>query len=158
MSAWKGRAPCKGCGGPKGPGRGRDYCDECATVPVGTWEQSGPDAFYEAWNKHPRNIARMKERGEQRMARAKARLLEFLEQGCADCGETDVRVLQIDHVDGKTMSKATMLGVSAWRREAELALCAVRCANCHLRRHVDADTFGEAGRKGGAVRRLRAVS
>lgn len=30
MSSWKGRTPCKSCGGEKPPGPGRKYCEPCA--------------------------------------------------------------------------------------------------------------------------------
>jgi len=54
---------------------------------------------------------------------------------CVDCGEADTRVLDFDHVGQKT---ALVSALAAWgapraRLEAEIALCAVRCANCHRR-------------------------
>ena len=62
---------------------------------------------------------------------------------CVDCGESDVRVLEFDHVRGKKIESIAALcgqGVS-WRRiEAEIAKCEVRCANCHRRR--TAEQFG----------------
>jgi len=56
--------------------------------------------------------------------------------GCADCGETDVDVLEFDHVGAKTDNIAVL-----WRRgrglkelKRELACCEVVCVNCHRRR------------------------
>ena len=54
---------------------------------------------------------------------------------CVDCGEADPRVLDFDHVGHKT---ALVSALAAWgacrsRLEAEIARCAVRCANCHRR-------------------------
>src|SRR5918911_1320474 len=57
---------------------------------------------------------------------------------CVDCGEDDPVVLDFDHVDpaAKTFDVATMIKDAwGWRTiEAEIAKCAVRCANCHRRR------------------------
>lgn len=53
---------------------------------------------------------------------------------CIDCGETDVRVLQFDHVDPRTKTKDVSLLIRAysWKRALpEIAKCVVRCANCH---------------------------
>lgn len=92
---------------------------------------------------------------QEKYERAKARIREFKASGCVDCGEMDMRCLQLDHIEGKTMKSADFLVCGDERREAELALCQVRCANCHLKRHADADTFAEAGRKGSLLRMQR---
>ncbi len=68
---------------------------------------------------------------------------------CVDCGESDLHVLEFDHVRGTkhgNISQMVTQGV-AWRRiEAELAKCEVRCANCHRRR--TAKQFGWLGKYG----------
>ncbi len=56
------------------------------------------------------------------------------EHPCIDCGLTDVRVLEFDHVRGKkidSIARLVRLGVSWPTIEAEIAKCEVRCANCH---------------------------
>lgn len=53
---------------------------------------------------------------------------------CVDCGQTDVRILEFDHVRGnKSESISTLLQHSVpWQKvEAEIAKCEVRCTNCH---------------------------
>ena len=53
---------------------------------------------------------------------------------CVDCGQTDIRVLEFDHVRGKKSSDISkMMGIGcSWSTiEAEIAKCEVRCANCH---------------------------
>ena len=53
---------------------------------------------------------------------------------CIDCGQTDIRVLEFDHVRGdKANNIARMIGEGfSWSTiEAEIAKCEVRCANCH---------------------------
>lgn len=56
------------------------------------------------------------------------------EHPCVDCGQTDIRVLEFDHVRGQKMDDIShMLSQNCgWPRiEAEIAKCEVRCANCH---------------------------
>jgi hypothetical protein len=53
---------------------------------------------------------------------------------CVDCSETDIRVLEFDHVRGnKTLDVAKLLDQTIpWHLiEAEITKCDVRCANCH---------------------------
>lgn len=54
-------------------------------------------------------------------------------QKCADCGNSDMRVLEFDHINGnKTGNIANLVGrVSGASLEEELAKCEVVCANCH---------------------------
>lgn len=58
----------------------------------------------------------------------------LLEHPCVDCGCSDIRVLEFDHVSGeKTDGISHMLSQNCgWARiSAEIAKCEVRCANCH---------------------------
>jgi hypothetical protein len=77
------------------------------------------------------------------------RLLDYLLcHSCVDCGCTDVRVLEFDHVRGKKsndISKMMSIGCSWSTIEAEIAKCEVRCANCHRIRE---------SKKGGSWRHL----
>ncbi len=53
---------------------------------------------------------------------------------CVDCGQTDIRVLEFDHVYGNKYASITNLLKNAvgWNViEAEIAKCEVRCVNCH---------------------------
>jgi hypothetical protein len=63
------------------------------------------------------------------------RLVEYLaSHPCVDCGCTDVRVLEFDHVRGKKsgdISRMVGEGFSWSTIEAEIAKCEIRCANCH---------------------------
>jgi hypothetical protein len=65
----------------------------------------------------------------------KRQLFGFLStHPCVDCGNTDIRVLDFDHVSGEKMENiAVLLAHSApWSIiVAEIAKCEVRCANCH---------------------------
>jgi hypothetical protein len=51
---------------------------------------------------------------------------------CIDCGERDPVVLDFDHRDAKRANVSLLARRSGVARlEAEIALCDVRCANCH---------------------------
>ena len=66
------------------------------------------------------------------------RIIEYLQaHPCVGCSETDILVLQFDHVDpeGKVTEVSTMLrqGLSWATILNEIEKCVVRCANCHVR-------------------------
>lgn len=53
---------------------------------------------------------------------------------CVDCGNTDVRVLEFDHVRGKKLGNISHAVHQTWSEEKllnEIAKCEVRCCNCH---------------------------
>jgi len=68
---------------------------------------------------------------------------EYLEaHPCVDCGETDPRVLQFDHVRGHKLEPLSIMvkrGRPLSVIEHEIDKCEVRCANCHLKRHARAN-------------------
>jgi len=57
---------------------------------------------------------------------------------CIDCGETDLIVLEFDHVRGDKLDSVSHLafsvGASVKRIMEEIEKCDVRCANCHRRK------------------------
>jgi hypothetical protein len=70
----------------------------------------------------------------RRVARARAYVATHLAtHPCVDCGETDVRVLDFDHLRDKRacVSELTVWGAPRARLMEEIAKCEVRCANCH---------------------------
>lgn len=75
----------------------------------------------------------------RKIAREKSRLYidEYLsENPCVDCGESDIIVLEFDHVNGeKLFSISNKIGrISIDNLKAEMLKCEVRCANCHRRK------------------------
>ena len=61
----------------------------------------------------------------------------LLSHPCVDCNEADPIVLQFDHItNNKSHDIATMAnsGYSWSALQEEINKCAVRCANCHLRK------------------------
>lgn len=63
---------------------------------------------------------------------------EYLEtHPCVDCGETDARTLDFDHVGEKNFTIGNALttrGVNIDILVKEISLCVVRCSNCHRKK------------------------
>ena len=54
---------------------------------------------------------------------------------CVDCGESDIRCLEFDHVRGSKRNEVSkMLGLGEKSIRAEIEKCEVRCANCHRKK------------------------
>jgi transcription elongation factor Elf1 len=92
---------------------------------------------------HIANTARRKARVRDEL---RGKLAEYLrEHPCADCGESDIRCLEFDHVDPTTKREAIsvmVLEVWPWAQvEAEIKKCVVRCANCHRRKTISTRNF-----------------
>lgn len=62
----------------------------------------------------------------------------FLKNPCVDCGESDITVLEFDHVGKipkfKAVSSLMRHGYPSSRIKEEIEKCEVRCANCHRRK------------------------
>lgn len=66
---------------------------------------------------------------------------------CVDCGQTDMRLLEFDHVIGKKYRGIANLlswGFNWQVIEAEIAKCEIRCANCHRIKTVEHDRGGRS--------------
>ena len=62
---------------------------------------------------------------------------------CVECGESDPKVLEFDHIIGekvKAVSDMVRLGYGLDTIVAEISKCQVLCANCHRRK-----TYSERG-------------
>jgi len=89
-----------------------------------------------AKNKEREKARCKKNRGIARIA-ARAYVREILiTNGCVDCGERDLVVLDFDHMGNKKCSIARMLsdGSKINRIADEIEKCEIRCANCHRRK------------------------
>ena len=89
------------------------------------------------------HMARVRERNRRVRAEHQARLAAYLlEHPCVDCGEADLRVLDLDHDDPaeKVANVGRLVTLSLpWPTVlAEIEKCSVRCANCHRRRTAEA--------------------
>ena len=83
-------------------------------------------------------IAKAKEYSKTARQRVRAYITNHLLQNpCVDCGETDIIVLEFDHIgDDKdfNISDAVRVGYGMPKLKAEIAKCEVRCANCHRKK------------------------
>lgn len=75
-------------------------------------------------------------RRDRQVVENQKRIVEYLRRHpCVDCGETDIVVLQFDHVRGKKFKEIGRMMACSWKTiEREIAKCVVRCANDHTRR------------------------
>jgi hypothetical protein len=113
------------------------------------------------WYVHNRlvHMARVRDRNKRVRAEHQERLAEYLlDHPCVDCGEADLRVLELDHDDPaeKVANVGRLVTLSLpWSTVlAEIEKCSVRCANCHRRRTAEA--FGW-WRSSAEVRRQEAL-
>lgn len=82
--------------------------------------------------RHKANVARSR---KLRKDEAHTIVAARFSGGCVDCGTSDMRVLQFDHVRGDkvdTVSSMIRRGRSIRSIVAEMDKCEVRCANCHM--------------------------
>jgi hypothetical protein len=65
--------------------------------------------------------------------KVKTKLLEYLkDKSCKDCGNTDSRVFEFDHLGDKKYDIATMKYKFSWLATLkEIEKCDIVCANCH---------------------------
>jgi len=87
---------------------------------------------------HAKVIASAKKYSKIAKDRVRAYIKAHLEANpCVDCGETDIVVLEFDHIgDDKqfSISDAVRHGYGMAKIKAEIAKCEVRCANCHRKK------------------------
>lgn len=87
--------------------------------------------------KHKLNTLQKVRRSENRV-----KIVQYLKSHpCIDCGESDIRVLDFDHVDpsSKTQNVTRMACAStySWDRvKEEIDKCEIRCANCHRKKTI----------------------
>ena len=112
------------------------------------------------YRSHEANKAKLRDRSRARGERwmeAKITLIAHLGGACVDCGNTDPRVLQFDHVDiaAKTSGLPDLVrrrGMDSPLVWAEAAICELRCANCHaIKTFVNGDYLAGKRRQHGVA-------
>ena len=72
---------------------------------------------------------------DKSIVRNKLYVKNYLEnKACIDCGNSDIRVLEFDHVRGTKIDCVSVGVKDSWSVEKlveEINKCEVRCANCH---------------------------
>jgi len=89
---------------------------------------------------HEREKARLLAQTMRNRTENRLRMISFLqEHPCVDCSESDIVVLEFDHLSGKTADVATLIARgNTWTRIfGEMLKCEVRCANCHRRKTAE---------------------
>lgn len=117
----------------KGVGKRDNWCKECRGRYFKTYYHSRIKADW------TRALAKYEQNQKRNIAHRKAFVREYLQRHpCIDCGESDVRVLEFDHVRGNKVANISDMvssnRVGFRRLEDEIAKCVVRCANCHRRK------------------------
>lgn len=78
---------------------------------------------------------RLKKVKEESLRKSKEFIENYLyNHPCVDCGISDIRVLDFDHIIGNKKDNVSNLkwaGARIWKLEKEIEKCEVRCANCH---------------------------
>lgn len=109
--------------GKKRKNKPQSYCKTCRNNSAKEWRLKNPNH-----NRNYRNTKRLE---------YTIKIVEYLEKHpCVDCGESDILVLDFDHVKEKKndVSKLVM-GRCSWKIILEeINKCEVRCANCHRRK------------------------
>lgn len=106
----------------------QSQCKECQKGPRNDWYARNRE-------RHSINTSRNRELATKA---ARSYILNYLlTNPCIDCGETDPRVLEFDHVRGqkeRALSEASRAGWSIEKIKKEIDKCDVRCSNCHKRK------------------------
>lgn len=104
-------------------GKRREICRVCV--------KDRDKAYYQA------NKEKTKQRTAARVVEIRKYIYDYLStHPCVDCGESDIVVLEFDHVRGEKVSNVSSLvpnHASNAKIDAEIAKCEIRCCNCHRR-------------------------
>lgn len=89
---------------------------------------------------------RVKEDRKSRLEAVQRFVWDYLStHPCVDCGESDPRVLEFDHIRGrkfKPIADMVSTGHAIESVRAEILKCEVRCANCHrIKTHKERGWF-----------------
>jgi len=92
-------------------------------------------AFQNRWRAKNKEV--VNERNRNRLIRLRMEAVLALGGNCANCGEDDVRVLQIDHINGggsaeRKTSKAWGTNLLARVISGDVDGLQLLCANCHM--------------------------
>lgn len=113
---------------------GHNYCKDCRSEANRRYRQGKG----KAWVQSAKGKQKIRESRERRSLERREYVFAYLrEHPCVDCQETDLLVLEFDHVHPTQKRKGVMemMFESQEAVEAEIAKCVVRCANCHTRHH-----------------------
>jgi hypothetical protein len=95
------------------------------------------DDWYQDNRKHVIELSAKRRKKNKR--EVQAWIIDYLStHPCVDCGESNIVVLEFDHIDPKqktmTVSQLVGEGYTLPKVKAEVAKCVIRCANCHRKK------------------------
>lgn len=105
-------------------GKPSNRCKPCNNLYFKKWYDCNKQA----------QIAKVKQNEVNNKKITQEYVFEFLTKNpCVDCGESNPIVLEFDHIGEKNKNVSELLysGATLSRIKKEIALCEVRCANCH---------------------------
>lgn len=105
-------------------------CKECTRKVTKSHYKDNKKYYLEKASKRNRDLAPV----------LKAHILEhFQANPCVDCGETDWRLLEFDHVGEKKYNISEMVknGYSLKALQREISECEVRCVKCHRLKTIE---------------------
>lgn len=112
-------------------------CKTCGLIkPLSEYykHKSGKDGYRTKCKDCDRDYTRNKNKGIRE--KNQEWMCKYLEEHpCVHCGETDIRVLEFNHLGNKTHNIADLLSKAASIKKIkkEIDKCEVLCANCHKR-------------------------
>jgi hypothetical protein len=114
----------------KNPSKPRGLSSECKKC-----KKEVQDAWYQ---KHRReHLDRVHRNRDATRDKIKQWMIEYLQSHpCVDCGESDIVVLEFDHVRGDKSKDISVLmrNCNLSTLQTEVEKCDIRCANCHRRK------------------------
>ncbi len=105
-------------------------CRECQRKQKVDWYHEHKETYGPAKNQRTRDMREA----------ARQYVYDYLStHPCVQCGESDPRVLEFDHLGDKdnTVAKMVASGSPISSIEREIAKCQVLCANCHRKKTSD---------------------
>lgn len=89
--------------------------------------------------KSPEQKQEAQKRNKERVRKAREYVWNYLSaHPCVDCGASDPRVLEFDHIEPSTktntISRLVSDGYGIEKIQSEIDKCVVRCANCHRKK------------------------
>ncbi|HVI42711.1 MAG TPA: hypothetical protein VM577_18970 [Anaerovoracaceae bacterium] len=89
--------------------------------------------YYASNPKHREDLLKRNQKYKEEIQKY---IISYLkEHPCVDCGETDIVVLEFDHLHSKKENIVRLIvNCSLSKIKEEIQKCAVRCANCHKRK------------------------
>lgn len=101
------------------------YCIEC--------DKEYQKEWYKANSEKAKRRAKI--HNKVNIKRNKDFIIDYLKKNpCAHCGESDIVVLEFDHLSNKEYGIATLANSSLEKIKTEISKCQVLCANCHKRK------------------------